>query len=78
MRRNEMFQTILNFAMQLSLVYLLTAMFIILDLLLLSVRTRRLRHEKMARERQEAHHVTDEELQRQAFEGRQTRVGGAH
>ncbi len=70
-----MFHTILNFAMQLSLVYLLTVTFIILDLLLLSVRARRLRAERMERERHEAHHVTDEELQRQAFEGRQTRLG---
>lgn len=53
-----MFYVVLEFAMQLSILYLLVAMFILIDLLLWAVRSRRF-HE--ARERREAERLRNEE-----------------
>ena len=53
-----MFYAVLGFAMQLSILYLLVAMFILIDLLLWAVRARRF-HE--ARERREAERLHNEE-----------------
>ncbi len=68
-----MFQSILGFVMDLGLIYLLTATFIILDLLLLSMRVRRLRDEKTNtdRDEREVRRNADAAQQRKAFEQRQ-------
>lgn len=70
-----MLYSILNFLMQLSMLYLMTAMFIILDLLLLSIRMRRLRIEGDKRRTTEAEFLAEQRAeqrrQREAFEARQ-------
>ncbi len=68
-----MFHSILGFVMELGMIYLLTAMFIILDLLLLSMRVRRLRNEKTSTERdaREVRREADAEEQRKAYNRRQ-------
>ena len=53
-----MFYAVLEFAMQLSILYLLVAMFILIDLLLWAVRARRFRE---ARERRDAERLRNEE-----------------
>ena len=53
-----MFYAVLGFAMQLSILYLLVTMFILIDLLLWAVRARRFRE---ARERREAERFRYEE-----------------
>ena len=73
-----MFHSILGFVMELSLVYLLIAVFVILDLLLLSSRARRLRSEKMDGQRRDERREADGEQQRKAFESRQAYVRAAH
>lgn len=66
-----MLHSILNFVMQLSLVYLLTAMFVILDLLLLSTRVRRLRREEADRDMRKTRRKVAEQQRRTAFQSRQ-------
>lgn len=73
-----MFQLILDFVMELGLVYLLTAVFVILDLLLLSSRARRLRNESTDRNEREARREADEKQQRTAFEKRQAGLPAGH
>jgi hypothetical protein len=72
-----MFLSILNFVMELGLVYLLTALFVILDLMLLSSRARRLRGEKKGRDEREVRREADEQQQRKAFEKRQAEFSAA-
>lgn len=72
-----MFQSILDFVMELSLVYLLAALFIILDLMLLSARARRLRGEKTDKDVRETRREADEEEQRKAFERRHAHLPAA-
>ena len=50
MEEKAVFYAVLGYLAQLSMLYLLVAMFILLDLLLLAVRSRRLREEKEQRE----------------------------
>jgi hypothetical protein len=67
--------SILNFLMQLSMLYLMIAMFIILDLLLLSTRLRRLRIEGDKQRTTAAEFLAkqraEQRRQRIAFEARQ-------
>ena len=71
-----MFHTVLSFAMELSLLYLLTSTFIILDLLLLSIRARRVREERKERDQRKAQRDARRELEaaeeRNAFERRRS------
>lgn len=69
-----MLHSILGFLMQLSMLYLLIGMFVILDLLLLSVRVRRLRYEKLVRQRKDAARQAEQRRDREAFEQRQPRL----
>lgn len=69
-----MLYSILNFLMQLSLLYLLTAMFVILDLLLLSVRIRRQRFEKLVKKRNDTARLAEQRREREAFEQRHARL----
>jgi len=69
-----MLHSILGFLMQLSMLYLLTGMFVILDLLLLSVRIRRLRYEKLVRQRKDAARQAEQRRDRESFEQRQPRL----
>lgn len=66
-----MFHTVVNFAMELSLLYLLIATFIILDMLLLSIRVRRQHEEKETRQRRDLQREAEAAEQRKAFEQRQ-------
>ncbi len=68
---------ILHFLMQLSMLYLLTAMFILLDLLLLSMRIRRLRNEKLVRERNDSERIAATRREREAFERRTAATKGS-
>jgi len=72
-----MFHSILGFVMELGMVYLLLALFVILDLLLLSTRARRLRGEKSDREIREERREADALEQRKAFERRRAEVPAA-
>ena len=64
-----MFYAVLEFVMQLGMIYLLVTMFILIDLLLWAVRARRFREEK---ERREAYHLRNEERrERRKFGDRQ-------
>ena len=74
----SMFQSILDFVMELGLVYLLTALFVILDLMLLSARARRLRGEKTDRDERETRRDMEEQEQRKAFERRHAHLPAAH
>jgi cell division protein ZapA (FtsZ GTPase activity inhibitor) len=69
-----MFQWILNFVMELGMLYLLTALFVILDLMLLSARARRLRGEKTERNEREERREAEALEQRKAFERRHAHV----
>jgi hypothetical protein len=75
-RRDAMFHSVLSFAMELSLLYLMTVTFIILDVLLLSIRARRVREERKERDQRSAQREARRELEaaeeRQAFERRQS------
>jgi len=81
-RRNVMFHTVVSFAMELSLLYLLTGTFIILDLLLLSIRARRVREERKGRDmrnaEREARREAEAAEERRAFERRQSYLKPAH
>ncbi len=66
-----MFHSILGFVMELGMIYLLIAMFIILDLLLLSMRVRRLRGEKTMPDEREVRREAEAEEQRKAYNRRQ-------
>ena len=74
----SMLHTFLNFVMELGLVYLLTALFVILDLMLLSTRARRLRGEKSHRDMRDERREAEALEQRKAFERRQDRIPVAH
>jgi len=73
-----MFQSILGFVMELGMVYLLLALFVILDLLLLSTRARRLRGEKSDREIREERRAAEEQEERKAFDRRHAHLPAAH
>ena len=73
----SMLQSFLGFVMELSLLYLLIALFVILDLLLLSTRTRRLRSEKTVPKERETRRQMEEQEQRKAFERRHARLPAA-
>jgi cell division protein ZapA (FtsZ GTPase activity inhibitor) len=66
-----MFHSILGFVMELGMVYLLTALFVVLDLLLLTTRARRHRSEATEQDERETRRKADEEMQRTAFNQRQ-------
>ena len=74
----SLFQSFLNFVMELGLVYLLTALFVILDVMLLSARSRRLRGEKTDRNERETRRQAEEQEQRKAFERRHAHLPAAH
>ncbi len=78
----SIFRSILDFVMELGMVYLLTALFVILDLMLLSARARRLRGEKTDRGeremRREARREAEKQEQRKAFERRHADLPAAH
>lgn len=77
-----MFHTVVSFAMELSLLYLLTATFIILDLLLLSMRARRIREDRKDRDQRNAERTarreSDAAEERRAFDRRQSYLKPAH
>lgn len=77
-----MFHSVVSFAMELSLLYLMTATFIILDLLLLSIRARRVREERKERDERNATRNARREAEaaeeRKAFERRQSYLRPAH
>ena len=66
-----MFHSIIGFVMELGMVYSLTALFVILDLMLLTTRARRHRGEATERDEREDRRKADEEMQRKAFDKRQ-------
>lgn len=74
----SMLHSFLNFVMELSLVYLMTALFVILDLMLLSTRARRLREEKTGRNIREERREAEAREQRKAFERRQGGITVRH
>lgn len=71
-----MLYKILAFLLELSLVHLLTAMFMLLDLLLLSVRINRVRLERGAREVKRRNAAAEARENRRAFEARKTLLTG--
>jgi len=77
-----MFHSVVSFAMELSLLYLMTGTFIILDLLLLSIRARRIREERKERDQRSAQRNARREAEaaeeRMAFERRQGYLRPAH
>lgn len=73
-----MFHSVVSFAMELSLVYLLTTTFIILDALLLSIRARRQRDERKDRDRRNTQRESEAAEERKAFDRRQDYLKPAH
>jgi membrane protein implicated in regulation of membrane protease activity len=71
-----MLYQILGFLLQLSSLYLLIAMFILLDLLLLSIRVRRLKREKEERDTKQVTIVMEQRRKLREFEQRHAHLAG--
>lgn len=72
-----MLYSIVIYLMQLSMLYLLIATFIIMDLLLLSIRVRRLQEQKLVRKRHDAARITEQRRERNMFERRHIQMVAA-
>ena len=65
-----MFFSVVDFLMQLSLVYLLTVMFVILDLLILVRRAEERRSREAERDSRDMRRTAEQEQERKAYENR--------